>query len=352
MTLPPDDVLSLLDAHVILRSAAAKRDRQPPSHLQALLFRFSVDHHVFNLFKKESGRLMGSAVSSTWSAKGRIREQIKAQNPLEKANLPSMGLTAVPNICKMCPSIFSLDVSNNIITSLPEYLQRFPNLTMLNVSNNQLTSLPCFLSGIVQLKELRASDNNIRNLPDVLILPGLSTLTLCRNYLNQGLSSLLCQSFQSSLQLLHISSNGLANGVAPRIALMLTSLVELDLSLNNLGGDVLCVNFYFAHASLRFTCFSHKRMFLPLFSDFVISISQHDAAPRDLGRNSERSLRARPSTTASKQRSAKTSGEVSRSIVVYWMLFDGGMIHMTQLSFGNQTKKKSVTSAFPICFEY
>jgi hypothetical protein len=298
---------------------------------------------------------MGSAVSSTWSAKGRIREQINAQNPLEKANLPSMGLTAVPNICKMCPSIFSLDVSNNIITSLPEYLQRFPNLTMLNVSNNQLTSLPCFLSGIVQLKELRASDNNIRNLPDALILPGLSTLTLCRNYLNQGLSSLLCQSFQSSLQLLHISSNGLANGVAPRIALMLTSLVELDLSLNNLGGDVLCVNFYlpmyFSHASLCFTCLSHKRMFHPHFSDFVISISQHDTSPRDLGRNSERGLRARSSATAGKQRSAQTSGEAIRSVVVYWILFDGGMIHMTQLSFGNQTKTKSVTAAFTF-FEY
>lgn len=182
---------------------------------------------------------MGSMVSSTWSAKKRIRQQMEAQNPLEKAHLPSMGLTAVPNISKLCPSIFSLDVSNNIINSLPEHLQRFPNLTMLNVSNNQLTTLPGFLSGIVQLKELRASDNNIQNLPQSLILPGLSTLTLCRNYLNQGLSSVLCQSLQSSLQLLHLSSNGLANGVAPRVALMLTSLVELDLSLNNLGGDVL-----------------------------------------------------------------------------------------------------------------
>ena len=182
---------------------------------------------------------MGSIVSSTWSAKERVRQQMEVQSPLEKANLPSMGLTVIPNISKMCPMIFSLDVSNNIIDSLPEHLQRFPNLTMLNVSNNQLTTLPCFLSAIVQLKELLASDNNIRNLPEAFTLPGLSTLTLCRNYLNQGLSPVLCSSFQSSLKLLHLSSNGLANGVAPKVVLMLTSLVELDLSLNNLGGDVL-----------------------------------------------------------------------------------------------------------------
>ncbi len=182
---------------------------------------------------------MGSIVSSTWSAKKRIRDQMEFQNPLEKANLSSMGLTVVPNTCKLCPSICSLDISNNIIHSIPEHLQRFPNLTMLNVSNNQLTTLPSSLSFILQLKELLASDNNIQYLPEALNLPSLSTLTLCRNYLNQGLSSSLCQSFQSSLQLLHISSNGFAKDVAPSFVPILTSLVELDLSLNNLGGDVL-----------------------------------------------------------------------------------------------------------------
>jgi Leucine-rich repeat (LRR) protein len=192
----------------------------------------------FSRSLKASG-LMGSAVSSNWSAKRRIQEQMETQNPLESAYLPSMGLTAVPNMSKLCPLISSLDVSNNIITDLPEHLQRFPNLTLLNISNNQLTTLPAFLSAVIQLKDLRASDNNIRKLPEALILPGLSTLTLCRNYLNQGLSPLLCQSFQSSLHILHLSSNGLTRGVAPRTILKLSALVELDLSLNNLGGDVL-----------------------------------------------------------------------------------------------------------------
>ncbi len=182
---------------------------------------------------------MGSAVSSNWSAKRRIKEQIQTQNPLESAHLPSMGLTAVPNMSKLCPLISSLDLSNNIITDLPEHLQRFPNLTLLNISNNQLCTLPVFLSAVIQLKDLRASDNNIRKLPEALILPGLSTLTLCRNYLNQGLSPLLCQSFKSSLHVLHLSSNGLMHGVATRTILMLSALVELDLSLNNMGGDLL-----------------------------------------------------------------------------------------------------------------
>jgi Leucine-rich repeat (LRR) protein len=164
---------------------------------------------------------------------------MESQNPLESANLSSMGLTAIPNLSKQCPSIFSLDVSNNIIPNLPEHLPRFPNLTMLNVSSNQLSTLPGFLSAIVRLTDLRASDNNICRLPDDLSLPGLSSLMLCRNHLEQGLSYKLQNSFESSLQLLHLSCNGLVHGAAPRTILLLTALVELNLSSNNLGGDAL-----------------------------------------------------------------------------------------------------------------
>ena len=182
---------------------------------------------------------MGSGVSNAWSVKRRIQEQTEAQNPLESANLSAMALTSIPNMSKMCPLISSLNASNNIITALPEHVQRFLNLTTLDVSSNQLTTLPEFLSAIVRLKELRASDNNIRELPDGLVLPSLASLTLCRNYLDRGLSPLLCQSCQSSLQLLHLSSNGLGYGTAPKTILILSALVDLDLSLNNLGGDVL-----------------------------------------------------------------------------------------------------------------
>ena len=182
---------------------------------------------------------MGSVSSSMWSAKRRIRDQMELENPLESANLSSMGLTAIPNLSKLCPSISSLNVSNNIIPNLPEYLPRFPNLTMLNVSSNQLSTLPGFLSAMVRLKDLRASDNNICQLPASLSLPGLSSLTLCRNYLEQGLSYMLQNSFESSLQLLHLSCNGLLHGAAPRTILLLTALVELDFSSNNLGGDAL-----------------------------------------------------------------------------------------------------------------
>ena len=182
---------------------------------------------------------MGSGVSNAWSVKRRIQEQTEAQNPLESANLSSMGLTAVPNISKICPLISSLNVSNNIIAALPEHLQRFLGLTMLDVSSNQLTTLPEFLSTIGRLKDLRASDNNIRELPDGLVLPSLASLTLCRNYLDQGLTPLLCQSCQSSLQLLHLSSNGLGHDTANKAILILTALVDVDLSQNNLGGDML-----------------------------------------------------------------------------------------------------------------
>ncbi len=83
------------------------------------------------------------------------------------------------------------------------------------------------------------SDNNMYQLPDSLVLPNLISLNLCRNYLDQGLPPLLCESFQSSLKILRLSNNGLSHETAPATVALLTALVELDLGINSIGGETL-----------------------------------------------------------------------------------------------------------------
>jgi internalin A len=152
-----------------------------------------------------------------------------------------MGLENLPDISKLCPFATALDISNNIIAALPSHLTKLPHVSILDISTNQLSTLPDFLSALACLTDLRASDNNIRSLPNSLVLPHLTSLTMCRNYLDHAFPPLLCESFQSSLKVLRLSNNGLNHHTAPASIRLLTALVELDLGVNCVGGDTLYV---------------------------------------------------------------------------------------------------------------
>ena len=176
-------------------------------------------------------------MSGEWSVRRRILEQLKERDPLLSASLASMGMTCVPVISMFCPMLTMLDLSNNMITVIPEHLQRFVHLSTLDVSTNQLSSLPDFLASFTCLTVLRASDNNISQLPESLTAPSITNLSLCRNYLSLGLHATLCQSL-SSLKILHLSNNGLGPAATATLV-FLTALVELNLGVNNLGGESL-----------------------------------------------------------------------------------------------------------------
>jgi Leucine-rich repeat (LRR) protein len=180
---------------------------------------------------------MGSGISSEWSVRKRILQQAQEQNPLLRVSVAAMGIKVIPVIGKFCPLVTYLNLSNNIITALPDHLKRLPHLTALDVSTNNIASLPEFLSALAHLQDLRASDNNIFRLPESLILPSLTSLSLCRNYLEEGLPPALCYSCHSTLRVLRLSNNGLGCARASETVSLLTSLVELDLGINNLGGD-------------------------------------------------------------------------------------------------------------------
>jgi internalin A len=182
---------------------------------------------------------MGSGISGGMAVRKRILDQAEEQNPLLRVRISSMGLNSLPNISKICPFATSLDASNNIIRALPDSLLKLPHISILDVSTNQLSILPEFLSAMLSLTDLRASDNNLHRLPDSLVLPSLTSLSLCRNYLEHALPALLCESFQSSLKVLRMSSNGLSHITAPASVVLLTALIELDLSINSVGGETL-----------------------------------------------------------------------------------------------------------------
>lgn len=124
-----------------------------------------------------------------------------------------------------------------MIASLPNHLLKLPHISVLDISTNQISTLPEFLSGLVSLTDLRASDNNMHRLPHSLVLPGLTSLSICRNYLDDALPPLLCQSFQSSLRILRLSNNGLSHISAPATVVLLTALVELNIGINSVGGE-------------------------------------------------------------------------------------------------------------------
>ena len=172
---------------------------------------------------------MGSGISSEWSVQNRIREQSHEQDPLLRVSIASMGIAQMPVISKLCPMVTALDLSNNMIVSLPDHMQRLYLLAVLDVSTNQLATLPTFLSSFTSLTDLRASDNNITELPESFSMSGLTSLSLCRNYLYQGLPPLLCQSFHSSLKTLLLSNNGLTPPAVSATLVLLTALVTLNL---------------------------------------------------------------------------------------------------------------------------
>jgi Leucine-rich repeat (LRR) protein len=184
---------------------------------------------------------MGAGISGEWTVRRRIWEQSLEQDPFLRVSISSMGLNRVPVISRFCPIVTDLDISNNMITALPEHLQRIQNLSKLDVSTNQLSTLPDFLGSFVSLTDLRASDNNISQLPESLVLPSLTSLSICRNYLDHGLPAALCQSL-SSLKILRLSNNGLGPAAASSTVALLTALVELNISVNNLGSETLCVD--------------------------------------------------------------------------------------------------------------
>lgn len=162
-----------------------------------------------------------------------------AMTHLEKLNIRSNLLDALPlSICKL-KALKHLILSHNSIESLPEDLCQLTNLEILDLSNNNLESLPRAMYQLINLKELHLNCNFIGD-DDVPILckllrqsTNLHYLDLSTNRLMDSISELLCAIESNvglrSLRLAHAVFGDHVVDALSRMLLANRTLTQLDL---------------------------------------------------------------------------------------------------------------------------
>ncbi|CAH2221299.1 fibromodulin [Pelobates cultripes] len=149
---------------------------------------------------------------------------------LERLYMQNNNLTRIPS--GLPRSLRELYLSSNQISKMPaNALEGLENLTALDLHRNQINEVGSALRGLKSLVHLDISNNQLRKLPDTL--PGsLEQMYLEYNYV----SSVPSEYFKAypKLQYVRISHNRLTNEGFPETTFNTTSLVELDLSYNQL----------------------------------------------------------------------------------------------------------------------
>ncbi|KAG8375962.1 hypothetical protein BUALT_Bualt09G0013700 [Buddleja alternifolia] len=146
---------------------------------------------------------------------------------------------SLPADIGLCPHLSKIDFSNNLITAtLPESLQRLNALKLLSLSNNFLTGeFPQWIGQLSSLEYLDFSNNGlIGSLPTSMgDLKSLKLLSLSNNKLNGSIPDGL---FDMELDELDLSRNELTGFIPHASSKLFESLQILDLSANNLKGDI------------------------------------------------------------------------------------------------------------------
>ncbi|KAG8439556.1 hypothetical protein GDO86_005668 [Hymenochirus boettgeri] len=152
---------------------------------------------------------------------------------LEKLYISFNNLTEL--VGPLPKSLDDLRVTNNKISKIPSNtLEGLENLTTIYLQHNALKedSISGAFKGLKQLSHLDLSFNEITKLPKGLP-SSISTLYLDNNKIG-NIPDEYFQGFKS-LQFLRLSNNKLKDGGVPGNAFNVSSLVELDLSFNELG---------------------------------------------------------------------------------------------------------------------
>ncbi|KAJ4965329.1 hypothetical protein NE237_017178 [Protea cynaroides] len=169
-------------------------------------------------------------------------------------------LGSVPPDLGMIEHLRHLDLSNNSLNgTLPASLFNSSELQSLALSNNVLSgSLPESVGGLKSLQFLNLSDNALGGkIPENLTtLPNLTVLSLGRNYFSGSVpsgvealevldlsSNLMNESLPADfagdkLRYLNLSYNRLSGVIPPDFAERIPANATLDLSFNNLTGEV------------------------------------------------------------------------------------------------------------------
>ncbi|XP_024980438.1 probable LRR receptor-like serine/threonine-protein kinase At4g37250, partial [Cynara cardunculus var. scolymus] len=169
-------------------------------------------------------------------------------------------LGSIPQDLGMLPHLRSLDLSNNSLNgTLPPSIFNSSVLESLSLSSNVISGeLPELISGLHSLKVLNLSDNAFAGkLPEALAsMNNLTAVSLKNNYFSGSIPGgfdhveVLDLSFNlfnetlpldfggERLRYLNLSNNKLSGSVSPEFAGKIQAIATIDLSFNNLTGEI------------------------------------------------------------------------------------------------------------------
>ncbi|KAH7572706.1 hypothetical protein JRO89_XS03G0001000 [Xanthoceras sorbifolium] len=146
---------------------------------------------------------------------------------------------ALPNSLSMLRSISFISLSNNMLTSeFPVWFSNISTLEYVDFSNNGLTgSLPSSIGDLKSLEYLSLSNNKLTGIiPTSLVYcTKLSVIRLRGNSFNGSIPEGL---FDLGLEEVDFSGNGFMGSIPPGSSRLFESLRILDLSSNNLTGNI------------------------------------------------------------------------------------------------------------------
>ncbi|XP_021745803.1 probably inactive leucine-rich repeat receptor-like protein kinase At3g28040 [Chenopodium quinoa] len=170
---------------------------------------------------------------------------------------------SIPSDISLCPHLLKLDLNSNFFAGnipttfgtlkslvflnlahntlngeFPQWVGNLTNLQHLDVSDNGLTGvLPMSMGDLKSLKSLILSNNKITgNLPtSVVQCNGLKTLQLKGNLFNGSIPERL---FTMGLEEIGLSENRFTGSIPPASGQVFESLLVLDLSNNDLSGEI------------------------------------------------------------------------------------------------------------------
>ncbi|KAL3835045.1 hypothetical protein ACJIZ3_009781 [Penstemon smallii] len=146
---------------------------------------------------------------------------------------------SLPYDIGFCPHLIKLDFSNNLFTgTVPNSFQRLNQLKFLSLSNNFVSGdFPQWISQMSSLEYLDFSNNGLIGFVPTPIadLKMLRFLSLCNNKLNGSIPNGL---FSMKLDVIDLSKNEFTGYIPPVTSNLFENLQVLDLSRNNLMGDI------------------------------------------------------------------------------------------------------------------